>query len=113
MICCTSGISQDLACIHTHTLDIFALNIDMPEVLYDTVVEVNERVVLTSSAGINVQGVTGEAVTIIQPLDKVQVEKDLRIVYGSGIRSIAVCLMHSFTFREHEEDIRRIVCFCY
>jgi 5-oxoprolinase (ATP-hydrolysing) len=86
--------------------DIFALEIVMPGVLYERVVEVDERVVLDDDDGI--KGVTGEGVAVIKALDEEEVRRDLKIVYDSGIKSIAICLMHSFTFREHEEIVGRI-----
>lgn len=101
--------------------NIFDLAIRSPEVLYDAVVEVDERVTLVGySAGGKTTmqvpehdprlrfGVTGEALTVIQELDEVQVRRQLEDVYSRGIRSIAVALMHSYTFPEHERAIGRL-----
>ncbi|KAI9366847.1 Hydantoinase B/oxoprolinase-domain-containing protein [Zopfochytrium polystomum] len=99
--------------------NIFDLNIRIPSALYDHAVEVDERVTLVgysaSDSGFNVQvpkddpnyvqGVTGEWVRILKRPDLHEVERQLRLVYSQGIRSVAICLMHSFTFPEHERLI--------
>ena len=43
-------------------------------------------------------GLSREAVRILKPLDTAKLEKDLQKVYDRGIRGLAVCLMHSFTY---------------
>ncbi|TPX54022.1 hypothetical protein PhCBS80983_g06072 [Powellomyces hirtus] len=98
---------------------IFDLAITIPDVLYSQVVEVNERVRLVGKAALSddddmftrndarrcEKGVTGEWVEILDPLDLAQVKADLTRVYASGIRSVAICLMHSFTFPRHEQAV--------
>ncbi|KAI8816179.1 Hydantoinase B/oxoprolinase-domain-containing protein [Fimicolochytrium jonesii] len=91
---------------------IFDLAIEKPAVLYKTVIEVHERVALVKEGedegGEHVTGVTGEKVEILEPLNIGQVEKDLRAVYDSGIRSIAISLLHSYTFPDHEKRVAAI-----
>ncbi|KND02450.1 5-oxoprolinase [Spizellomyces punctatus DAOM BR117] len=90
---------------------IFDLAIHAPDVLYEQVVEVDERVTLINTSDSKEgnssfhKGVTGEWVHVLKepPLD--EVEQDLKLVYDRGIRSVAVCLMHSYTFPKHEEQI--------
>lgn len=48
------------------------------------------------------QGTTQEWVEILKKPDLVKLEADLKAVYDSGIRAVAVVLMHSYTFYEHE-----------
>lgn len=55
-----------------------------------------------------VKGITGEIVRILKPIDLEAARKDLQDVYDEGFRSIAVCLMHSYTFRDHERAIGKI-----
>ncbi|KZF24691.1 hydantoinase B/oxoprolinase [Xylona heveae TC161] len=99
----------------------FDLAINKPDVLYSKVVEVSERVTLEAWSESNVpekidisadkdlvQGVTGEAVRILQPMDTEKVRKDLQELYDVGYRSVAVCLMHSYTFRDHELAVGKI-----
>eukprot|EP00003_Mantamonas_plastica_P027622 TRINITY_DN5991_c0_g2_i2.p1 TRINITY_DN5991_c0_g2~~TRINITY_DN5991_c0_g2_i2.p1 ORF type:complete len:270 (+),score=70.17 TRINITY_DN5991_c0_g2_i2:26-811(+) len=121
----TSGFNDLLQIGNQARPEIFDLEIKKPDLLYESVVEVNERVqvfshdyyhdeetVESSIAGIDVAdgapvdihvGTTGEKVRVITPLDKDQVMQDLQTVYDSGIRSLAVVFMHSYTFPEHEK----------
>ncbi|KAF3077965.1 hypothetical protein TWF102_004031 [Orbilia oligospora] len=105
---------------------IFDLAIHKPEVLYQKVIEVDERVTLEDYAEDPeqtvthvsqddekndpslIKGMTGEAVRILQRLDQDAVREDLQTVYDEGYRSIAVCLMHSYTFPEHEKIIGKL-----
>ena len=100
---------------------IFDLAISRPEVLYQQVLEVDERVTLedyaedptrhitkTEPRGKSphdadiVQGLSGEAVRILRRPDPKTVEKQLKELYDDGFRSIAVCLVHGYTFPDHE-----------
>ena len=38
-------------------------------------------------------------------LDKEKLQSDLQRVFNLGIRSLAVVLMHSYTFRDHEISV--------
>ncbi|PLB46275.1 putative 5-oxoprolinase [Aspergillus steynii IBT 23096] len=104
---------------------LFDLNIRRPDVLYDEVVEVNERVtiedyqqnptpnreqLLTSLERDPdlIKGVSGETLRILTGLDKESIRHDLQSLYDRGFRSIAVVLVHSYTFQEHELEIERI-----
>ncbi|KAF9354038.1 hypothetical protein BGX26_008191 [Mortierella sp. AD094] len=95
---------------------IFDLSITKPDVLYQAVVEVEERVTLvgytSSPLGIVenidpndptfVKGISGEYVHVLQKPDVAKVKKQLEDLYSQGFRSIAVCLLHSYTFVDHE-----------
>jgi 5-oxoprolinase (ATP-hydrolysing) len=93
---------------------IFDLEIVMPELLYDEVVEVEERVVLRQErCMLNRQctvktGITGENVEVWQDVSMDQLRADLQMVLDKGIRSLAVTLMHSYIFPDHEEQIGRL-----
>ncbi|CAG8509217.1 4459_t:CDS:10, partial [Scutellospora calospora] len=90
---------------------IFDLSIRKPDVLYQQVVEVDERVALVgdesqSPAEITddiVKGLSGEYVKILQKPDTNKIKNDLQSLYEEGFRSVAICLMHSYTFSEHEQ----------
>ncbi|CEP11182.1 hypothetical protein [Parasitella parasitica] len=97
---------------------IFDLSISKPDVLYQKVIEVNERVVLLNSAasveqvdpnnskdGRLRQGVSGEWIKIVQSPDLEAIKLQLQGLYDKGYRSIAVCLLHSYTFPDHEQQI--------
>lgn len=49
-----------------------------------------------------VQGISGEAVRILQKPVESSVREDLKKLYDSGYRSLAVVLAHSYTFPDHE-----------
>ncbi|KAJ5088919.1 Hydantoinaseoxoprolinase N-terminal [Penicillium angulare] len=104
---------------------LFALNIQRPAVLYEDVVEIEERVTIEDyqqnptpnkeslqrsleSDPYLKRGVSGEVVRILEPLDESSTRKSLQHLYAKGYRSIAVCLVHSYTFQEHEIAVQRI-----
>ncbi|PPQ65042.1 hypothetical protein CVT26_015738 [Gymnopilus dilepis] len=55
-----------------------------------------------------VQGLSGEAVRIMKKPDPNVVEKDLQKLYDEGYRSIAIVLVHSYTFPDHERLVGSI-----
>ncbi|KAL4071889.1 Hydantoinase/oxoprolinase-domain-containing protein [Scleroderma yunnanense] len=52
-----------------------------------------------------VRGISGEAVRILKRPDIEMVKRDLQRLYEAGYRSIAIVLVHSYTFPEHENLI--------
>jgi 5-oxoprolinase (ATP-hydrolysing) len=103
--------------------DIFDLQMRKMELLYECVVEANERVCVAKhwpsgkrnlqnddddDASRQVLGVNGEYVRVLEELDVDGLEEPLRAVYERGVRSVAVVLMHSYAFREHEQAIGRL-----
>lgn len=72
----------------------------MPEVLYEEVLEVDERVVFyrgEPGAGSPVKGCTGDLLEIQQPVDLGALRGKLEGLLTRGIHSLAVVLMHSYT----------------
>ncbi|TFK24478.1 5-oxoprolinase [Coprinopsis marcescibilis] len=55
-----------------------------------------------------VQGLSGEAVKIIKTPDVESVRSDLQALYDRGYRSLAIILVHSYTFPEHERLVGQI-----
>ncbi|KAK5137126.1 hypothetical protein LTR08_000631 [Meristemomyces frigidus] len=123
----TKGFKDCLEIGNQSRPNIFDLAIRKPEVLYKKVVEIDERVTLedyaedperhdTKAPAIDeaaadaelVRGLSGEAVRILQRPDEVQIRKQLQQVYDSGLKSIAVCLMHGYTYPHHEALVGRI-----
>lgn len=125
----TKGFKDCLAIGNQSRPDIFALDIRKPEVLYKRVVEIEERVTLedyaedptrhqTEAASVDeagadaelelVRGLSGETVRILQRPQEENVRKQLQEVFDSGIKSIAVCLMHGYTYPHHEALIGKI-----
>lgn len=125
----TKGFKDCLTIGNQSRPRIFDLAIRKPDVLYEQVVEIDERVTLEdyaedpertvtetkAQAGTDeakgqdlVQGLSGETVRVLKRPDTAQIKKQLQQVYSQGIRSIAVCLMHGYTFPEHEALIGKI-----
>ncbi|GAM86551.1 hypothetical protein ANO11243_045650 [Dothideomycetidae sp. 11243] len=114
---------------------IFDLAIKRPEVLYKTVVEIDERVTLedyaedpertqskakpiddTEDGDELVQGLSGEAVRILKRADGQAIREQLQKVYDDGLRSVAVCLLHGYTYPGHERmvgDVARDIGFTH
>lgn len=55
-----------------------------------------------------VRGVSGEAVAILKKPDEAVLKRDLRKIFDSGIRALAVVLIHSFTFPDHEKIVEKV-----
>uniref|UniRef100_A0A673B8F0 5-oxoprolinase, ATP-hydrolysing n=1 Tax=Sphaeramia orbicularis TaxID=375764 RepID=A0A673B8F0_9TELE len=88
---------------------LFDLEVAMPEVLYEEVIEVDERVVLRQDGcqlpKKDPKCSTGDSLEVWKQLDLEQVEKDLRAVLSRGITSLAVLLLHSYTWSDHEKAV--------
>lgn len=99
--------------------DLFDLNIRKPGVLYEQVVEVDERVTLPAysedAKGYTaddkydgetfVRGATKEVVQIVRPLNIAKTRAQLQQLKEDGIESIAVVLVHGYNFQQHELEI--------
>ena len=94
---------------------LFELDIQCPEVLYEEVVEVKERLLLQSercelekTGWREVEGSTGEGLHVVQELDTEKLKKDLEGLRERGISSLACVLMHSYLHASHEEQVGRL-----
>lgn len=88
--------------------NIFDIEIKAPDVLYKHVIEVNERVTLVREHTPDcVRGITGEWVHILKEVDLKELEAQLKTL-PPHIKSVAVCLMHSYTFNNHEILIKKL-----
>merc|ERR1712223_415235 len=83
--------------------------------LYEEVIEVDERLFLDRSdceldkgQWRKVVGTSEEQLFVERELNVDQLEKDLNALKAKGIDSLAVALMHSYAFREHEEKVEEI-----
>ncbi|XP_056627457.1 5-oxoprolinase [Triplophysa dalaica] len=93
--------------------DLFDLEVRMPELLYEEVMEVEERVILTQDScqlprnqpKRIVTGSTGDRLELWRDLDLQQAERDLKCLFSKGIRSLAVLLLHSYTWSDHEKAV--------
>ncbi|KAL5614169.1 hypothetical protein BROUX41_000007 [Berkeleyomyces rouxiae] len=106
---------------------IFDLTVELPELLYQSVVEVDERITLEGYTenphpmAIDVtadpqliQGQSGEIVRILKTPNVLDVTRDLQRIWDEGYRSISVVLLHSYVFPQHEKlvgDLARAMGF--
>uniref|UniRef100_A0A671NK89 5-oxoprolinase-like n=1 Tax=Sinocyclocheilus anshuiensis TaxID=1608454 RepID=A0A671NK89_9TELE len=81
--------------------NLFDLEVCMPEVLYEEVIEVEERVILRQDSC----QLPRNDLEVWQELDLQRVEQDLRRVQSKGISSLAVLLLHSYTWTAHEKAV--------
>ena len=84
----TKGFGDCLRIGYQARPDLFARHIVLPEMLYERVIEVEERVDAKGRVQI--------------PLDEAQVQADLQEAFDSGIRAVAVAFMHGYRHHDHE-----------
>ncbi|KAL9108578.1 MAG: hypothetical protein Q9227_006664 [Pyrenula ochraceoflavens] len=122
----TEGFKDCLEIGNQSRPKIFDLAISRPDVLYQKVIEIDERVTLEDYAedpernttDVNssnssakddlVRGLSSEAVRILRRPTEEKVKSQLKSLYDEGIRSVAVCLMHGYTFPDHEALVGRL-----
>ncbi|KFA54547.1 hypothetical protein S40293_08048 [Stachybotrys chartarum IBT 40293] len=96
--------------------DIFDLSARRPDVLFEDVVEVDERVIPSHPRSSEeylstfrvVEGITGEKFHVLKELDTEKITKDLKHLKDQGYGSVAVALVNSFAFPDHELKIGEI-----
>jgi 5-oxoprolinase (ATP-hydrolysing) len=91
LLAITKGFGDGLRIGYQNRPDLFARHIVLPEMLYTRVVEVEERL----DAG-------GD---VIVPLNEEQADRDLRAAFDTGLRSVAIVLMHGYRFHHHESRL--------
>jgi len=84
----TRGFADQLRIGNQARPKLFALKIELPDMVYACVVEARERVAFD-----------GE---VLLPLDEAALRDDLRKVRDGGIRSCAIHFMHGYRFPAHE-----------
>lgn len=109
----TKGFKDLLHIGYQNRPDLFALNIIKPFPIYSQVIEVDERVrPLSSSDQLSTAdiktGASGDRFIVLKKPDRDTIRNDLRTIYNTGIRSIAIILMHGYSYREHERIIGSI-----
>ena len=90
--------------------DLFDLEIRKPELLYERVHEVDERVRLLGSSEDPegrelVEGTTGESFLLLKKPDLSELEPLLSEAYQDGFRSVAVVLLHSYACPANEQAV--------
>ncbi len=95
---------------------IFDLEIRKLDLLYEEVIEVDERVRIIKDSeksdpdsGLEIaEGTTGEKFAVLAKPDLESVSKELEAVFEKGIRAVAVVFLHAYAFPEHERQIGKI-----
>ena len=90
----TQGFADALRIGYQHRPDLFALHIELPEMLYTRVIEAHERI--------------GAHGAILQPLDTGHLRAELQDAYDQGLRSVAIVFMHAYRHPQHEGEAARL-----
>jgi 5-oxoprolinase (ATP-hydrolysing) len=88
MLAITRGFADALRIGYQHRPKLFVRHIELPSMLYEQVVEIDERI-----------GAHGD---VVRPLDLQQAERNLRAAFDRGIRSCAIALLHGYRYHQHE-----------
>ena len=84
----TRGFGDALRIGYQNRPKLFVRRIELPSLLYERVIEVDERI-----------GARGE---VHRPLDATTAERDLKAAFDAGIRAVAIVLVHGYRFPQHE-----------
>ena len=88
LLAVTKGLADVIEIGYQDRPDTFALKIEKPEVLYDSVIEIDERVLASGQ--------------IERSLNRDAAAVKLKAAFDKGIRSVAIVMMHGHRFPEHE-----------
>lgn len=94
LLAVTKGLADVIEIGYQDRPDTFALRIEKPEVLYDSVIEIDERVLASGQ--------------IEKRLNRDEAAVRLKAAFDKGIRSVAIVLMHGHRFPEHELALAKI-----
>lgn len=90
----TRGFRDALRIAYQARPKLFERHIVLPELLYERVIEAEERV-----------GAHGD---VLQPLDEMHLRERLWAAHDAGLRSVAIVFMHGYRFSAHEQAAARI-----
>ena len=90
----TKGFRDQLRIGYQNRPNIFARRIELPELLYEQVVEIEERYTAE-----------GEE---LAPVDEDGARAALQGAYDDGIRSVAIVFMHGYRYHDHEKTVAEI-----
>ncbi|MDE3075873.1 MAG: 5-oxoprolinase, partial [Chloroflexota bacterium] len=84
----TKGFGDALRIGYQNRPKLFELDIELPSMLYERVVEARERIAADGR--------------ILEALDAARLRTDLEAAHREGIRAVAIVLMHGYRFPQHE-----------
>jgi len=90
----TKGLRDQLRIGYQHRPKLFALKIELPDMLYESVIEADERVTAE-----------GDVLTV---LDEATLCRDLEAARKSGVEACAIVFMHGYRFPAHEKRAAEI-----
>ena len=90
----TKGLRDQLRLGYQHRPKLFALNIELPDMLYSQVIEADERVTAE-----------GEVLTA---LDEAGLRRDLEAARKDGIEACAIVFLHGYRYPAHEKRAAQI-----
>ncbi|MCV7258496.1 hydantoinase B/oxoprolinase family protein [Mycobacterium shimoidei] len=90
----TRGFGDALRIAYQNRPRIFARQIVLPEMLYERVVEVDERITAHG--------------TVLRAPDLDRLGEQLRQAHADGIRAVAVVCLHSYLYPAHEQQIGKL-----
>ena len=90
----TKGFADALRVAYQSRPKLFVRNIVLPTLLYEQVVEIDERI-----------GARGE---VVRELDVEQARVALQGAFDNGIRSCAIVLMHGYAYTSHESRLKQL-----
>jgi 5-oxoprolinase (ATP-hydrolysing) len=90
----TKGFKDALRIAYQNRPGLFDRHIVLPELLYERVIEAQERV-----------GAHGD---VIEPLDEAHLKERLWAAFDAGLRCAAIVFMHGYRYTAHEEAAARI-----
>jgi 5-oxoprolinase (ATP-hydrolysing) len=88
----TRGFADQLRIGYQDRPDIFAMRIDLPDLIYEEVIEIDERI-----------GAHGE---VLQAPDEALLRRQFSRLREKGIDAIAIVLMHAYRYPQHEQRLR-------
>ena len=90
----TKGFADALRIAYQSRPKLFVRHIELPTLLYEQVVEIDERI-----------GARGE---VVRELDVEQARGALQSAFDNGIRSCAIVLMHGYRYTAHEQKLKEL-----
>ena len=90
----TRGFGDALRIGYQNRPRLFDLHIVLPELLYERVIEVDERI-----------GARGE---VVSPLVEAPARQAMQQAFDAGIRAIAIAFMHGYRYPAHERRVAQI-----
>ena len=90
----TEGFADALRIGYQYRPELFSLQIQLPDMLYSSVLEVEERVTADGQ--------------VLKSIQESVVKQGLQDAFDSGIRSVATVFMHGYRYTEHEQKVAEL-----